>query len=89
MPESLGPDAGTLGELHTWALPVEPDQVDDTECQQLADHRLAYLGYEGPISGYCGSVTRWDEGKYTVIERGTQLLCVELRGGRLAEFCCW
>ena len=33
----------------------------------LADHRLAYLDYEGPVSGDRGSVRRLDFGTYQVI----------------------
>jgi hypothetical protein len=32
------------------------------EAQRLADHRLAYLDYEGPVSGDRGSVRRLDSG---------------------------
>ena len=37
----------------------EPPPVGvEIECRLLADHRLAYLDYEGPISGGRGSVAR-------------------------------
>ena len=56
--------------LKTWALPQPPQPGVEMEAAPLADHRLAYLDYEGPISGDRGSVTRWDRGEYT-IERQT------------------
>jgi hypothetical protein len=37
------------------------------EAEQLADHRLAYLEYEGPVSGDRGSVRRLDAG--TIVRR--------------------
>ena len=30
----------------------------------LGDHRVAYLDYEGPVSGNRGTVRRWDHGSY-------------------------
>jgi hypothetical protein len=56
--------------LKTWALPQPPQPGVEMACTALADHRLAYLDYEGPISGDRGSVTRWDFGQYAV-ERQT------------------
>lgn len=49
--------------LWTWRLP-EPPAVgrEPMAAVRIADHRLAYLEYEGPISGGRGSVHRWDEG---------------------------
>ena len=40
--------------------------VVEMDAEVLPDHRLAYLDYEGPISGDRGSVTRWDRGTYDV-----------------------
>ncbi len=48
--------------LKTWALPQPPASGVEIECEALADHRLAYLDYEGPVSGGRGSVARWDRG---------------------------
>jgi hypothetical protein len=50
----------------------------------LGDHRLAYLDYEGPLSGNRGSVVRWDAGDYEVIEMNDQRVVVRLRGRRTA-----
>ena len=33
---------------------------------RLPDHRLAYLEYEGPVSGNRGVVRRIDSGKYEI-----------------------
>jgi len=48
--------------LATWALAERPDAAGPVAARSLADHRVAYLDYEGPISGGRGSVTRWDQG---------------------------
>ena len=44
--------------LATWALKHSPDSAQPIAAEQLPDHRLAYLDYEGPISGGRGAVTR-------------------------------
>ncbi len=71
------------GSLRTWALAAEPALETTCDAQQLADHRLAYLDYEGPVSGDRGSVTRWDAGRYHVESESDEELAVTLRGGRL------
>ena len=73
----------TDGVLATWALPRPPDATDPMIVEALPDHRLAYLDYEGPISGDRGSVTRWDCGTYLVERRGEAELVVTLAGGKL------
>ena len=60
------------GVLKTWALPEPPRPGVEMECEALGDHRLAYLDYEGPISGDRGSVVRWDRGEYAVSGRATR-----------------
>ncbi|MCA9176217.1 MAG: hypothetical protein KDB14_17140 [Planctomycetales bacterium] len=52
------------GELLTFALPAEPIAPGCQRVEPLPNHRLAYLDYEGPISGGRGHVTRWDCGTY-------------------------
>jgi hypothetical protein len=42
--------------------PLAPGNT--VEAEELADHRLAYLSYEGPISGDRGTVTRVAAGTY-------------------------
>lgn len=51
--------------LMTWALNSAPEPNSSQTVQRLADHRITYLDYEGPISGDRGHVTRWDAGKFT------------------------
>ena len=49
-----------VGVLRTWSEP--PVAGVELECRLLADHRLPYLDYEGPISGGRGTVTPWTAG---------------------------
>src|SRR5436305_12258768 len=39
------------GSLRTWRLATPPVADQDVAAEELADHRLAYLDYEGPVSG--------------------------------------
>ena len=59
------------GVLRTWSLPEPPVAGVELECRLLADHRLAYLDYKGPISGGRGTVTRWDRGTYEISSKAT------------------
>ena len=80
------------GVLLTWSLEAlprawggdgaSPTQEDDSPlaATRLADHRIAYLDYEGPISGDRGSVTRVDRGEYEVREETDVEIRVRLRG---------
>lgn len=77
--------------LRTWALESEPIAGRQIVANQLPDHRLAYLDYEGPISQNRGSVTQWDAGEYELNNRGeaakfaadSLMIAVVLRGCRL------
>ena len=69
--------------LKTWALPQPPEAGVEMTCDALPDHRLAYLDYEGPISGERGSVTRWDRGTCRIIEQSDTQWIVEFRGEKL------
>jgi hypothetical protein len=49
--------------LLTWRVPTAPQKWGgDVGAIRIADHRKAYLTYEGEISGNRGSVKRVDEG---------------------------
>jgi DNA polymerase Ligase (LigD) len=71
------------GSLRTWALDREPSETLECDARQLADHRLAYLEHEGPVSGGRGHVTRWDEGVYQIEAESAGTVIVALRGRRL------
>ena len=71
------------GKLETWAFP-EPLAPDTAQTiQRLADHRIRYLDYEGPVSGNRGTVKRWDWGPYLLLASGPGLRDVQLSGQRL------
>ena len=68
------------GALRTWRLAVPPRPGASGEATPLGDHRIAYLDYEGPVSGNRGTVRRWDRGDYATIEDTSDSLTVELSG---------
>lgn len=70
------------GVLWTWALAADPTQPQLAE--RLDDHRLAYLDYEGPLSGDRGEVSCWDRGTYEVVTSSDDELTINLFEGRLA-----
>jgi len=72
------------GVLVTWALAEPPEPGLELDAESLPDHRIAYLDYEGPVSGGRGSVTRWDRGEFDEIEWSDTRRVVELRGEKLA-----
>lgn len=70
------------GVLRTWRLVQPPEPGVVVAAELLADHRLAYLDYEGPVSGNRGTVTRWDAGTYEGREEADGW-ALHLEGGRL------
>jgi hypothetical protein len=71
------------GALRTWRLKKPPDAQGRIAAEALPDHRLAYLDYEGPVSGGRGTVERWDAGTYEVLESTANRLVVRFAGKRL------
>jgi hypothetical protein len=69
--------------LRTWALPQPPQAGVEMECEALGNHRRAYLDYQGPVSGGRGTVTRWDQGTYTVIRQTDKEWVVDLAGEKI------
>lgn len=62
--------------LLTWQIPCRPDFLNyfPMPARRLADHRKAYLTYEGPVSKNRGTVRRVDAGPL-VIEEYSDCLC--------------
>ena len=59
------------GVLETWQMSRQVNELEQGEsidAKKLADHRLAYLDYEGPISKNRGQVKRVDKGSYDLLE---------------------
>jgi len=71
------------GSLLTWALEAEPVAGGVILAEQLAAHRLAYLDFEGEVSGR-GKVTQFDAGRFNWLARRGDFISVELSGGKLA-----
>jgi hypothetical protein len=71
------------GVLLTWALAEEPAPGKAISAVRLADHRLAYLDYEGPVSGDRGTVARWDAGEYVAASQGAAELRIVFGGEKL------
>lgn len=71
------------GVLRTWRLETEPEVGREISAEPLADHRIAYLDYEGPVSGNRGEVRRWDAGTYEVVGETAAELVVALRGNKV------
>lgn len=54
----------STGALRTWAIDAAIVAGVELPARVLADHRRAYLDYEGPVSGDRGTVRRLDRGTY-------------------------
>jgi hypothetical protein len=70
-----------VGALLTWSLVELPTPGGLAAfATRLDDHRLAYLDYEGPLSGERGSVSRVDAGEFEWVERTDQRMVVSFAG---------
>ncbi|MCS6976772.1 MAG: hypothetical protein NZM31_07140 [Gemmatales bacterium] len=68
------------GRLLTWRLPEVPRSGVELTAERIADHRLIYLDYQGPISGNRGSVRRLDRGAYERLLWKDHEIVVAVRG---------
>ena len=81
------------GVLLTWSLPALPaawggeggSAAEQIAATRLADHRIAYLDYEGPISGDRGVVKRVDGGEYEVLAEADGVLRVRLQAAQAED----
>lgn len=71
------------GTLRTWSVDAPIEIGIELPARALPDHRLAYLSYEGPVSGGRGEVRRVDSGTYLALEWSEERVRVEIRGARL------
>lgn len=69
--------------LRTWRLAEPPHPGQVLAAEEIAPHRLAFLDYEGPVSGDRGHVTRWDAGTYLPMTQPGDSLTVELHGRKI------
>jgi hypothetical protein len=66
--------------LRSWRLLQPLRDGVAVPAEQIGDHRLMYLDYEGPVSGGRGTVKRIDAGTFTWKEDGPEKLAVLLAG---------
>ncbi len=68
--------------LLTWQLGDSPASAKPwpRDATRIADHRKAYLDYEGPVSGNRGSVKTFDRGKLTMISQDEGYLKITITG---------
>jgi hypothetical protein len=69
--------------LRTWALADEPQANCLIDAERIADHRPAYLDFEGAVSGNRGKVIRWDAGTYDFERDENDLIEIRLHGRHL------
>ncbi|MBA3313841.1 MAG: hypothetical protein M3552_11160 [Planctomycetota bacterium] len=70
----------------TWRLLSEPSTTCTIPAERIADHRLTYLDYEGPVSGGRGQVSRLDGGNFIWLHDAEDCIEVELHGSRFQVF---
>ncbi len=68
--------------LRTFASLSEPHFGTPLAVQAIADHRLEYLNYEGPVSAERGQVSRWDLGEFDVLSESPTRWVIDARGQR-------
>jgi hypothetical protein len=69
--------------LATWRLEADPcreNLATPVPARRIADHRRAYLDYEGPVSGDRGHVRRVDRGTWRPIRRTPTSWQIHLEG---------
>ncbi len=66
--------------LKTWSLSQPPQPGLEIAATPLADHRRAYLDYEGPVSNDRGSVIRCDAGAYITIRQTDSEWVLDISG---------
>ena len=72
--------------LATWRLEQSPAGLPaggEMPAVRIADHRLEYLEYEGPVSRGRGRVARLDIGACTIISAEDQRWEFHLDGGKI------
>ena len=72
------------GMLRTWRLHAPPALGRAVAATPSFDHRLAYLDYEGPVSGGRGTVQRWDAGTFEWDTETDGQKTFRLRGAHLS-----
>ncbi len=68
--------------LRTWRLHEFPQRGTSVVAEPSFDHRLAYLEYEGPVSGNRGNVVRRDAGDYQIVSESESEMILQITGER-------
>jgi DNA polymerase Ligase (LigD) len=71
-------EAGSV--LRSWRLAALPEMGQTINAEPIGNHRLAYLDYEGPVSGGRGDVKRIDFGTCEIVQETANRLIVRLQG---------
>src|SRR5262249_39577183 len=66
--------------LRTWRLLEMPAAGRQIRAEALGDHRIAYLNYEGPLSGNRGAVARVDAGEFVIVDETPGQIDLEFSG---------
>lgn len=66
------------GQLLTWRIMQWPPSTETQVAIQLPPHRLAYLEYEGPVSGNRGTVRRVARGSCQIVRLDNSNLEVQI-----------
>jgi len=69
--------------LLTWSLAEIPTSGTVVAAEQLPDHRLMYLDYEGPVSNDRGNVRRVDRGELEWLEMTLTRYAARVRGEKI------
>jgi hypothetical protein len=69
--------------LRGWALPEPPRPSVRCVAEMLADHRVEYLDYEGPVSGGRGEVSQWDSGRCDLLVSDEDRIVLQVAGMKL------
>lgn len=71
------------GVLRTWRLNSIPHGDQTVQAEPISDHRVAYLEYEGPVSGDRGVVRREDTGTFELQAESADAVVVLIDGQKL------
>lgn len=83
----IAQDADACEPLITLQVPRAVHEMaagEQVAARRIADHRTAYLTYEGPVSGDRGHVTRVARGEATLDAPTTQATTISVRWGTTA-----
>jgi hypothetical protein len=71
--------------LLTWRMRLSPEQIGDSHVtvEQITDHAVRFLHYEGPVQQHTGTVKRIERGTFRWVQKKESAFIVFLRGDKL------